>query len=871
MRTMKKVIALSLVLAMALSMMATAAFKDQEAINEDLAGDISLMVALNVFSEQGTGAGYFEPNRELTREEVAKLVYVLKNKGVDNGATSWTGMNIFKDIESGRWSEGYINYAASVGMMAGTGEGYFNPTAKMSAVEVAKLLLVLNGYKADVQGYLGTNWDINIIRDAEAAGIFANYELPVRGSVTREWVARLMNNGIAVTKVKYEDGQAQEMYNQNNEPQTFANQDLGLKETTGILIATANAKLAANGGTVANGGKANCVLDPDNGNNINFEYDAPLSLLGQRVTVLSKGDLDTDVKVYGVTTHKNNIVTTTTVDAVDYDDEDFDVNFKLYVDYEEVAKFTQTDGKVDDKAFFGENDGRTITLVDYDDDDDYDAGFVNSVEYGQVDYTNPSRHIIRIPNTSLANVSTESAYDKITFVDSVAKDDVVKLTKDYSTGKELTIVQKVDVVAGAVTKVTSNGVATIDGSEYELSVNAITGTEIKVDKTAKNYYVDGKYVVYSDVISTETPSQTNMAYVIATAKVADEWNSGEHIYKVDILKNDGTREVLEYKFDKSESITGNTDTQWAAVAGLKNHVVEYVMSSGKVYFENIDKTDDAINVVDNATGYEFKKSTGKLEGTGKTTLLTNDDTYFFVVDTADDSYAVLTVSELTGNANAAAAEMVYSASGLPYVKYGVLVDNFTSDSSTGYGIAARSQATTIVDDEEITELVITKMDGTEVTVTTDNKTGFDKDVLGKFVSYEIGTDGHATVTEKDPSDWYAEKGTTDKYNNYVLGALTHAEGNSVMIAANGTIANAKYFALADDAKIYYVDAYKSSGNNRVIVSEGDGLVTSIENDGGTTAQKSVYYRLNEDLEISHIIVEIHGETIWTNNEIQDVQ
>ena len=214
MRTMKKVIALSLVLAMALSMMATAAFKDQEAINEDLTGDISLMVALNVFSEQGTGAGYFEPNRELTREEVAKLIYVLKNKGVDNGATSWTGMNIFKDIESGRWSEGYINYAASVGMMAGTGEGYFNPTAKMSAVEVAKLLLVLNGYKADVQGYLGTNWDVNIIRDAEAAGIFANYDLPVRGSVTREWVARLMNNGIAVTKVKYEDGQAVEMYNQ---------------------------------------------------------------------------------------------------------------------------------------------------------------------------------------------------------------------------------------------------------------------------------------------------------------------------------------------------------------------------------------------------------------------------------------------------------------------------------------------------------------------------------------------------------------------------------------------------------------------------------------------------------------------------------
>ena len=862
MRTMKKVIALSLVLAMALSMMATAAFKDQEAINEDLTGDISLMVALNVFSEQGTGAGYFEPNRELTREEVAKLIYVLKNKGNDNGATSWTGMNIFKDIEAGRWSEGYINYAASVGMMAGTGEGYFNPTAKMSAVEVAKLLLVLNGYKADVQGYLGTNWDVNIIRDAEAAGIFANYELPVRGSVTREWVARLMNNGIYATKVKYEDGQAVEQYNiLSKEPVTFATQDLGMKVKTGVLIATANAKLG-----VGAKDSGYCELDTDGKYNTaeyEFKCDIPLNLLGQKVTVISKGDLTNDasddIKVYGVSTAKDNVVTTTTIDEVKWDSgKKFESDFKLRVDYVNV-EFTGAE-------FFGVNDGRTITLVDYNNNGKYDAGFVKGVEYGKVDYANPSRHIIRIPGTSLANVSTESAYEKITFEDSVAKGDVVKLTKDYSTGENITIVQKVDVVAGAVTKLTSDGVATIDGSEYKLSDNAIDGTVVKVDKTAKNYYVDGKYVVFSDVISTETPSQTNIAYVIKAAVTKDAWQ--EDVSKVDILKNDGTREVLEYKEysepdDKPEGYLDFAD-------GLKEgKLVEYVMSGGKVYFKDIDSKDKAIKIVPDASGYEFKKSTGKLEGTGKTTLLTNEDSYFFVV--GEDSYAVLTASELKGNTAAAAAEMVYSASGLPYVKYGVLVDDFTSDSSTGYGIAARSQATTIVDDEEITELVITKMDGTEVTVTTDNKTGFDNDVLGKFVSYEIGTDGHATVTEKDPSDWYAEKGTTDKYNNYVLGALTHAEGNAVMIATDGTIANAKYFALADDAKIYYVDAYKSSGNNRVIVSEGDGLVTSIENDGGTTAQKSVYYRLNEDLEISHIIVEIHGETIWTNNEIQDVQ
>ena len=116
MRTMNKIVALSLVLAMALSMMAGAAFKDQATINADLVDEINLLVALGVYSENGTGAGYFEPGVELTREQVAKRVYVLKNKGNDNGATSWTGMNIFSDVEEGRWTldikvspvEGYL-------------------------------------------------------------------------------------------------------------------------------------------------------------------------------------------------------------------------------------------------------------------------------------------------------------------------------------------------------------------------------------------------------------------------------------------------------------------------------------------------------------------------------------------------------------------------------------------------------------------------------------------------------------------------------------------------------------------------------------------------------------------------------------------
>ena len=149
MRTMNKIVALSLVLAMAFSMMASAAnFKDQGDINATLVDEINLLVALGVYAENGTGAGYFEPNMTITRAQAAKILYVLKNKGVDNGATSWTGLNIFTDVEAGAWYEGYVNYCASTGIIAGVGDNKFAPNGTLTGVELAKMLLVVIGYKA---------------------------------------------------------------------------------------------------------------------------------------------------------------------------------------------------------------------------------------------------------------------------------------------------------------------------------------------------------------------------------------------------------------------------------------------------------------------------------------------------------------------------------------------------------------------------------------------------------------------------------------------------------------------------------------------------------------------------------------------------
>ena len=826
MRTMNKIVALSLVLAMALSMMASAAsFKDEATINADLIDEINLLVALNVFSADGTGSGNFEPNGTITRSQAAKIIYVLKNKGVDNGATSWTGLNIFSDVEVGSWYEGYVNYCASTGILAGTGDGKYNPNGTLTGVELAKMLLVVIGYKADVEGYTGNNWDANILADAEAAGILVDYELPVRGVITREWSAMMIVNAINATKVKYEDGEAVEMYNSDNEAITYMAQDLGLEKEYGQLTATANIKLDK----VANNenGK-NKVAELDNGA-FKFEYDVNPELLGQEVVVLYKGtSLNNATKIYGVTAHEDVVVLDTTVDAVEYDEDDFASakEFKLYRDYKKTNYRT---------TMWGEDNNRAVKLIDNDGDGKWDIAMLDHAVYTVVNYVNPSRNIIRFADDSF-NATTKEAYEKVNFVDTVAKDDVVKITMDYSTGKELTNVELVEKVTGAVSKVTSDGVATIDGDQYVLSNLAISGTKVEAEAKAYDYFVDGKFVVYTSAITAKEEEQTNIAYVVKAAITKDEWN--EDVNKVDILKNDGTRETLVYKTKSSDkkALAFNTN--------MENGIYEYVMNSGKVYFRNIT-SELKIATTELNKGKHFDASADKFFN-GTKTYLVNEDTYFFVIDKANSKYAVATAEELKNDMVAnAGSQFAASEDGFDYLVWARLDGVVPNAADTdGLAITASTYSTEFEEDgDKVYVLEATKLDGTAITLKDD--AAFDASVLGKFVDYKVdGSTGYAEINES-------------KLTGYTRDALTHVDGNAAMLVKGG------YMDLADDVKVYYVDAYKSDDVEKIIVSEAEGLVLSDELDTDKFAE-SVMYKKNSDGEISHIIVEVDGAAIWTS-------
>ena len=198
MSTLKKLLALSLALAMVLALPVFAStyteskYKDAANINAKCEEAIELVSVLNIM--QGDDKGNFNPNGFITRAEVAKMIYVILN-GKDDKGVNYKNGNLFTDV-AGHWAEGYINYAGMTKLVQGYGNGKFGPDEPISTAEVAKMLLTTIGYSAEVRGYTGANWDKNVLSDAAIIGLLQNYDYPTVGYAPRQWVAVMFANAM---------------------------------------------------------------------------------------------------------------------------------------------------------------------------------------------------------------------------------------------------------------------------------------------------------------------------------------------------------------------------------------------------------------------------------------------------------------------------------------------------------------------------------------------------------------------------------------------------------------------------------------------------------------------------------------------------
>ena len=884
MRTMNKIVALSLVLAMAFSMMASAAsFKDQATINADLMDEINLLVALGVYSENGTGAGYFEPNMTITRAQAAKILYVLKNKGVDNGATSWTGLNIFTDVEAGAWYEGYANYCASTGIMIGTADGIFTPNGKLTGTELAKMLLVLIGYKADVEGYTGAGWDNNILADAEEAGILEAYELPVKGVVTREWAAKMIVNALYANKVRYSNGVAEEQYSyselENNKavykPVTYAGQDLGLIEFTATAIGTPKFTLSEDKAPELHANGTTSKVEDEKGNVYAINFEITADQLGQEVKVLYKDNdsfagLTKEDKIYGVTVTGTSKVYEVALADITVDTTKHTIKFAGYnngeaKDYSENLEVMTYNNMYAKKANIDtmlaglKNTAYTAKLIDSDNNGYIDMMFGVVPTIAKVTSFNADKNILVIKNDeTLVDISTEKDFAKVNFIDEIKKNDIVAGIYDYSTGKEILDLRLVDTVVGQIEKLNKNnkGETTsyvIDGVTYKTASNYFEGAKAPNGLTTddETFYVEGNFVVYSEAV-TNSADQENIVLFL-TANEADGVFASK---KVQVMDASGTKTIYDYK-----EISKNAPAGYVEFKNLpKDGGVAYeaVISEGTVYFKELNTTNDGTkatgsNLVFANGTVSFDSKTGKynnVTGTivakdadGKdvvldnklaSTQIANDDAVFFVKNSK--GWKAFKASELTSVFEGDLDQVIVSKSGVPTIKFAVVTitgNDYPTDSTTDavYGILASTYVEYKVENTPKYDINVTLMDGTTKTLTTEVKP---EALVKKLVSFTEDSKGVATInkTELDGAN---------------LEAFT---GNTLYLGG-------KFETLADDAKIYFVD-FKDAATDTFTVAEGTGLVAAAEGVEGT----NVLVKFNDaKTKITTIFVEVDGEAI----------
>jgi len=201
---MKKFLSLVLALVMAMSLVTISAgaadFKDEASIDPIYAEAVDVISALGIVS--GNNGSYL-PQDNLTRGAAAKILAGVK-LGADLAA-KLPKTSAFSDVAAGSTFAGYISYLKDEGIVGGYGDGTFGPSNKLTGDAFLKQVLGVLGYKADVEGYNVTGWQVSVAIDALNAGLLEGMEENFNSAnlITREQAAQIILNALQADMVYY--------------------------------------------------------------------------------------------------------------------------------------------------------------------------------------------------------------------------------------------------------------------------------------------------------------------------------------------------------------------------------------------------------------------------------------------------------------------------------------------------------------------------------------------------------------------------------------------------------------------------------------------------------------------------------------------
>ena len=500
MRNLKRTLSLLLAVVMVIGLMVVGAgavsyndFSDRgEIVNKDA---VSMLTTLGII--EGKPDGSYAPTEGVDRAQMAKMISTIKNNGSDNGA-------LYENVNSGltdivnHWAKGHINYCYTTGIIAGRGNGIFDPNAGVTGTEAAKMLLVAIGYDPQIEGLVGTDWEINTNALATRLGIYRNFTKDVTQALNRDDAALLIYNALDVEMIQqYQNGYALAY----EDHRTILSSVYGVIRVEGVVAGNEWAQLQQTDSDAAlREGKtvledvvwydsttANTrveegveVTDP-----VTFNVSTPVEYMGKAVTLyVEKTTILANSKVIGVATNDEMNTVVTTADGADKSDDvldgtgvDVNKNTEYYVNYgycDDAAEAAKLIGDCGHDTHGSEFDVKGVTVEVIDNDDD---GIAEYVLYTQ---------------ETLSEVSRYNDKDEIlTFYKPVLNSDGTISVKANNRESERSSVDFADVVFNGEVS-TGDLILYVEygGRTYVSLPEIVTGTMDRVDRDkAKELYI----------------------------------------------------------------------------------------------------------------------------------------------------------------------------------------------------------------------------------------------------------------------------------------------------------------------------------------------------------------------------------------------
>lgn len=784
MKNLKKILALVLAFACAFTMFAGAAFTDK--------ADIKATDAVNMLSSLGVITGYtdgsYQPNKVVTRAEMAKMIFVVRNNKIDDSAYQ-SNYSKLTDI-SNHWAKGYIKFCESQGIIAGKGNNKFDPDSPVTGVEAAKMLLVVSGYDYAKAGLTGSAWRTNVLKYAGAAGILDDVNSALEQGLPRQYAAQMIYNTLNVNRVKWsEDSKSFDDILNGGVKETVGHAYMGLTKTTGTLVSiskdalTVDNVIAADSDAVDYAGNYETAFTK-----VSEDYS---SLLGQRVKVLFK-DGKTN-SVLGVYPTSDNTVYNTIMNGVEQDGKKIKFDGKSY-SIEDKGVKVYVDGALQLKA-----DKKTVDLKSVADfDNDFKAGtslisgrvnrtsadeviFVDSDDNGKIDTAIVTQVNVAkatyVSSSEIVAGNTTYKFEDDNIASDIAKNDYVVITKDlYGDCNAIVKATKLSGVKVTGTKTSPNRYL-IDGEWYTEGANADMNS-VKSGDTVDAYAVNG-VVYYAKRTSGENSTLSDVAVVLA--KGSDIQGDKVKLLKLD---NTGKTEIVD--------IDNDPGTGYVQKADLKEGAVyEYSVKGGEYRFKNLSTAKDyfgdytALNngvVVNVSNGLAVAGNASATKTIGGTQV--------------DDSAKIVLITD-------------YSTSGADYkVITGKQFKSLKTDgtSKNAYAKGGIAAFTSKVDGvTRVTYGVVAVNGFANSFVTNDNYGYVTKDaykVDDGYVVYSIWNGSEEVKVQ--------EKGTTLRKKGAVLGYSSITKEDGLSDGVVGTIEDVDdNFGLVDNGVVYGVNSKQS--------------------------------------------------------------